>query len=231
MDFKDVVVVITGASKGIGNCLANILKKYGATVIGIYNKTKIKDSAFECYKCDVAKEKEVEKLIELVKNKYGKIDVLVNCAALCLDNDIYDKSGKDFLEVLNVNLVGPFLLCKYASKIMTNGVIINISSTDAKDTYEMFSMDYAASKAGLENLKKNLAQRFTNLKVCALAPGWVSTKTVMEMDPKYLKGSLERNGQKDLLRKEDVAIKIIEMIINNDNYISGDIVRMEKNYE
>lgn len=227
MNFEDVVVIITGASKGIGRCLANILSKYGANVIGVYNSTKIKNVDFESYKCNIGNEKEIEKLIKYTQNKYGKIDIVVNCAALCLDNDIYEKSGKDFLEVLNVNLVGPFLLCKYASKIMNRGVIINISSTDAQDTYDPLSMDYAASKAGLENLTKNLALRFPNLKVCALAPGWVDTDTVNQMDPKYLKESLEKFGQKSLLKKEDVAIKMIEMIINNDDYISGDIVRMD----
>ncbi|MBQ6841478.1 MAG: SDR family oxidoreductase [Bacilli bacterium] len=231
MNFEGVVAIVTGASKGIGLTLANILNKYGATVIGIYNKTKIKDVNFECYKCDVSNEREVEKLIKYVQNKYQKIDVVVNCAALCLDEDIYDKSQKDFLDVLNVNLVGPFLICKYATKIMENGVIINVSSTDAQNTFSPLSMDYAASKAGLENLTKNLALRFPKLKVCAIAPAWVATQTVLDMNPRYVRLEMERTGQKELLRKEDVALKIIEMIINNDNYISGDIVRMEENYE
>lgn len=231
MNFEDVVVVVTGASKGIGLTLANILSKYQAKVIGVYNSTKIKTQDFDTYKCNVSNEKEVEKLVKYVNEKYGKIDVVVNCAALALDADIYDKSGKEFLEVLNVNLVGPFLMSKYASKIMNNGVIINVSSTDAQDTYDTLSMDYAASKAGIENLTKNLAQRFPKIKVCALAPAWVNTQTVLNMDPKYLQQQLAKHQQKELLKKEDVALKIIEMIINNDDYISGDIVRMDRNYE
>ena len=231
MNFEGVVVVVTGASKGIGNTLANILHKYGATVIGIYNKTLIKNPEFESYKCDLTCEKEIEKLFKHIEKKYNKVDVLVNCAALCLDDDIYEKKQKDFLEVLNVNLVGPFLMCKHASKLMAGGVIINVSSTDAQNTFSPFSMDYAASKAGLENLTKNLALRFPNLKVCALAPVWVATKTVLDMNPRYVREEMERTGQKELLGKEDVAMKIIEMIVNNDDYISGDIVRMEKGYE
>ena len=231
MNFENVVVIISGASKGIGYTLASILSEYGATVIGLYNKTKIKNAPFEAYKCNVASEKEIEKLIKYVEGKYQKIDVVVNCAALCLDEDIYDKSADDFLQVLNVNLVGPFLMCKYASKIMNNGVIVNVSSTDANDTYSTFSMDYAASKAGLENLTKNLAVRFPKIKVCAIAPAWVNTQTVLNMDPKYLEEQMQKNGQKELLKKENVALKIIEMLINNDNYISGDIVRMDKNNE
>lgn len=231
MNFEGAVFVISGASKGIGFTLANILQKYNATVIGVYNSTKIKNPQFDTYKCDVANEKEVEKLFKYVENKYKKVDVLVNCAALSLDDDIYDKSAKDFSRVLSVNLVGPFLMTKYASKIMDNGVIINVSSTDAQDTYNPLCMDYAASKAGLENLTKNMALRFSKIKICAIAPSWVNTDTVMACDPKYIQEEMLKHGQKELLRKEDVALKIIEMIINNDNYISGDIVRMEENYE
>jgi len=231
MNFEDVVIVITGASSGIGKTLAEILSNYGAKVIGTFNKTKIKTGKFETYECNVSKEKDVEKLINYVGSKYHKIDVVVNCAALSKDNDIYDKSGKEFLEVLNVNLVGPFLMCKYASKLMDKGVIINVSSTDGIDTYNPLSMDYCASKAGLLNLTKNLALRFPKLKVCAIAPAWINTDAVLEMDPKFLKGEMNKHGQKELLRKEDVALKIIEMIINNDDYISGDIVRVDKNYE
>lgn len=231
MNFENVVIVVTGASGGIGYTLCSILAKYGATVIGVYNKNKIKNNDFETYKCNITKEKEVEKLINYIKSKYQKIDVLVNCAALSIDDDIYNKNAKDFLDVLNVNLVGPFLMTKYASVIMDNGVIINVSSTDGQDTYSPISMDYCASKAGLDNLTKNMAKRFPKLKICALAPVWVNTEAVLEMDPKYLEEEMEKHHQKELLRKEDVALKIIEMVINNDDYITGDIVRMENNYE
>ena len=102
---------------------------------------------------------------------------------------------------------------------------INISSTDASDTYSTYSMDYAASKAGIENVTKNLAKRLPKLKVCALAPNWVDTDTVLNMDRDYLESELKRIGQNRLLKKEEVALKIIEIIINDD-IRSGEIIRM-----
>ncbi len=225
MDFAGLVVLITGASKGIGKCLANIFYEYGATVIGVYNNTKIEDVLYDTYKCDISNEEEIKMLFKYVKDKHEKIDVIVNCAALCLDNDIYDKTKEEFMRVLEVNLVGTFLMCKYASLEMERGVIINISSTDATDTFSTMSLDYAASKAGVENITKNLAQRLPNLKICALAPNWVNTETVLEMDPDYLENELRRIGQNKLLKKEEVAFKIIEMIINDD-IRTGEIVRM-----
>lgn len=225
MDFTNNVILITGASRGIGWCLANLLTEYGANVIGIYNETKIKNVLFDSYKCDISKELEIKKLFKYINNKYGKLDVVVNCAALCLDNDLYDKTKKEFMKVLEVNLVGTFLICKEASLLMKKGVIVNMSSTDAFDTFSTFSMDYAASKAGVENLTKNLAIRLPNIKVCAIAPNWVDTETVLNMDKCYLEREMNRIGQKKLIKKEDVVIKIVETIVSDD-IVSGDIIRM-----
>ena len=230
MDFSNSIILITGASSGIGLCLANLLTEYGAKVIGIYNNTKINNVLFDAYKCDISKESDIKKLFKYIKNRYGIVDVLVNCAALCLDNDFYDKTKKEFMKVLEVNLVGTFLMCKEASKLMNKGVIINMSSTDATNTFSTYSMDYAASKAGIENLTKNLANRLSNIKVCAIAPNWVDTDTVLNMNKDYLKIEMERIGQKNLIKKEEVAIKIVEAIVNDD-IVSGDIIRMEGSNE
>lgn len=230
MDFTGSVILVTGASRGIGKVLSNLLASYGAKVIGVYNKTKIDNNDIDAFKCDISKEKDIKKLMNYIKQNYGKLDVLVNCAALCLDNDLYDKTKEEFMSVLEVNLVGTFLICKYASLLMNKGVIINVTSTDAVDTFSPISMDYAASKAGLENLTKNLALRLPNLKICAISPNWVDTDTVLEMDPNYLESELKRVNQKELLKKEDVVIKIVEMIVSND-IVSGDIVRMVNSNE
>lgn len=226
MDFANMVVLITGASGGIGNSLAEILHNYGATVIGVYNEHKINTQEYDTYKCDVTKEEDIKELLQKVITKHEKIDVLVNCAAISLDDDIYNKSKEDFLKVLEVNLVGTYLMCKYASLVMEKGVIINIASTNGIDTYNPLSMDYDASKAGLINLTQNLALRFPSLKICALAPNWVDTGSVLNMEPNYLKSELKRIGQDKLIKKEAVAIKIIEIIINDD-IKSGDVIRMD----
>lgn len=226
MDFSHLNVLITGASSSLGFCLANILNGYGATVIGVYNNNRIKDVLYDTYKCDISNEDEVKRLYEYVIKRHEKIDVVINCAALSIDNDIYEKTKDEFMRVLDVNLGGTFLIDKYATLNMDRGVIINISSTDGCDTYNVLSMDYAASKAGVNNLTKNLANRFPNLKICALAPNWIETESVLNMEPEYLKKEMERVGQKKLLTKEEVALKIIEIVINDD-YISGDVIRMD----
>lgn len=230
MDFTGRVILVTGASRGIGKVLCELLSSYGAQVIGVYNQTKINNDIIDAFKCDLSKEKDIKKLMKYIKQNYGVLDVLVNCASLCLDNDLYDKTKEEFMNVLEVNLVGSFLMCKYASLLMNKGVIINVTSTDAEDTFSPYSMDYAASKAGLENLTKNLALRLPNLKICAISPNWIDTETVLNMNQNYLENEMKRVGQKELLKKGDVVIKIVEMIVSDD-YVSGDIVRMVNSNE
>ena len=220
------IVLVTGASKGIGYTLANMLVSNGYTVIGIYNNTKITNNLIDYQKCDISNEEEIKNLFQYIKDKYGKLDILVNCAALSIDDDIYDKSANDFMKVLEVNLVGTFLMCKYASLLMNEGVIVNVSSTNGNDTYTPISMDYDASKAGVDNLTKNLALRLNNIKVCGIAPNWVDTDTTLSIDKDYLSNEMQRIGQKNLIKKEDVCKKIIE-IIENINIKSGSIIRME----
>lgn len=225
MNLDGLVVLVVGGSSGIGNTLIDILHEYGATIIATYHNKKINNELIDTYYCDVTNEDSINELMNYIKYKHEKLDVVVNCTALVLDNDLYDKTKDEFIKVLEVNLVGSFLLMREASKIMSRGVFINLSSTDATDTYNTLSMDYASSKAGLENLIKNMAERLPNLKICALAPNWVDTDAVLEMDQNYLKEEMNRVGQKELIKKEDVALKILEIIINDD-IRSGDIIRM-----
>lgn len=229
MNLTGYVVIVTGASKGVGKTLSQILTNYGATVIGTYNKTKI-EANYIIRKCDITNEKNVSNLFDWVINHYKKVDAVINCAALTDDMDFTQKSIDSFMEVVKTNLGGTFLIDKYASLNMKKGTIVNISSTDASDTFSPISMDYAASKAGVENLTKNFAQIVPNLKICALAPAWIDTQTVLEMAPDYLKEEMDKHDQKELLHKENVALKIID-IITKDSYQSGEIIRMENNDE
>jgi NAD(P)-dependent dehydrogenase (short-subunit alcohol dehydrogenase family) len=130
------------------------------------------------------------------------------------------------MRVLEVNLVGTFLVSREALRIEKLKTIINISSTESIDTYNDLSIDYCASKSGVNMLTKILAMKYPNIKICALAPNWVNTDSVMEMYPKYLEDELKRIGQKRLLTVEEVASKIYSMV-DDINIKSGDIVRLD----
>jgi len=223
-------ILITGASRGIGLHLAKRLEMLGASVIGVYNETPITLGNIDSYKCDLSSEKDIDELFEYIKREYNNLDYVINCAAISKDSDITEKTKEDFMKVLEINLVGTFLVCKKALELMQEGVIVNISSTNASTTYNPISLDYDASKAGVESLTKNLALRFPEIKICALAPNWVETEAVLEMSPEYLKSELKRVNQNKLITKEEATNKIIE-IITNPNIKSGEIIRMDDSNE
>lgn len=231
MDFNGVKVLVVGCASDIGMSLCQILKKYNALVIGSFHEKKA-DLDISQYQCDVTNEKSVESLFNEIKKQYGFLDAVINMTCLCEDCAYYEKSEESFRKVIDVNLLGTFLVCKYASFLVRkNGVIINMSSTDGIDTFNEYSIDYCASKAGVNNLTQNLALAIKDKRIMALCPMWVDTKSVKQMEQNFLNEELLKHDQKELLHKEDVALKVIEMMINEEDYKTGQIIRMEKNYE
>ena len=231
---KRKVAVVTGSAKGIGKELIKEFAKQNYDVIITYNTSEKEAFELKKYvelendvnamiiKCDITNEEEIRNMRDVISNKYKNIDILINNAAYASDNYLVDKSKKEFMKVLEVNVVGTFLVTKYLHQYLNNGIIVNISSTDAVDTYSKISMDYCASKAGINSLTKTFAQEFENIKVIGVMPRWVSTESVIEMNPEYLKGELERLGQDKLESPEDVAKDIIKLI-NDENVESGEI--------
>lgn len=230
--------LITGCAKGIGREISLELVRDGYNIIGTYNTSldevkKLREKIesiglnFDCYKLDLSNEEEIDEFVSDIKSKYEKIDILINNAALSLDNSFELKTKKEFMKVLEVNLVAPFLLIQKLRNLLEGGIIINISSTDGINTYSKLSMDYSSSKAGLINLTKSLSLELENIKIYCLCPNWVDTESIREMDQEYLISELKRIGQKKLIKPESVAKKIIN--IKDSNLKSGSIIVMEDN--
>ena len=232
-----MVALVTGSSQGIGKELIIEFAKKKYDVIITYNTNKEKAYNLQSYivdnykvnalviKCDLTKEEEIENMKNTILEKYDHIDILVNNAALSLDNYIEEKKKEEFMKVLEVNVVGTFLVTKYLYKYLDNGVIVNISSTDSMDTYSEISMDYSASKAAINNLTKTFALAFKNIKVIGAMPNWTNTESIREMNQDYLNSELKRIGQEKLEEPNEVALNIIKLI-EDDKVKSGDIRRV-----
>lgn len=230
-------VLVTGAAKGIGNaCIMEFAKQGYNVVINYLNSEKkaleLKNTVENlynvnvlCIKADISNEDEVKKMIDEIIKTYGNIDVLINNAAYVCDNHYIDKTKEEFLRVLEVNVIGTFLVTKYASKYMDNGTVINVSSLDATETYNELSIDYCASKAGVNSLAQTFSLALPNIKFISVMLPWIKTEAVEEMFDEYLESELKRTGQKRLMEKEEVAEKIYDLV--EDNTIkSGSIVKM-----
>ena len=236
MDYKNKVVLITGISSTIGISLLEFFLEAGAHVIVTYysNKNysyKIKNQYekkyhinIDCIFLDLCCEKSINELFEYVKNKYGKLDILINNAALSMDNYYDDKSKKEFMKVLETNVVGTFLIIKYFKNIMHKGYIFNISSTDGIDTGNVYSIDYNASKAAINSLTKTFSLDSDNI-IVSICPNWVKTKSTESMDSEYLKSELKRVGQEKLINPKTIGLVIDKCI--KEKIESGSIIRIE----
>ena len=232
-----MLAIVTGSSKGIGKELVIELAKKNYDIVITYNtnldkakelKEYIKDTYkvnVMALKCDISKEEDIALLKKKVLEQYDKIDILINNAALAIDNIIDDKTKEEFMKVLEVNVVGTFLVTKYLYKYMDDGVIVNISSTDSVDTYNNLNIDYSVSKAGINMLTKVFAYDFKKIKVIGVMPNWTNTESVKEMNPEFLKSELERIGQDKLEEPDEVAKKIVELAFD-DNITTGEIRRI-----
>lgn len=237
------VCLVTGSSRGIGkSCIEEFAKCGLNVVINYYHHEKealelknyvekeYKVKALVC-KCDVSKEEEVEKMINEIVDTFGGLDILVNNASVCRDSLFHDKTVKEFRRILDVNLLGTYLVSKYASKVMLEqkkGKIINISSTNAIDTFYPESCDYDASKAGVISLTHNLARELApNILVNCVCPGWV--KTDMNKDLSIDQVNEER--KKILLGRFADPIEIAKIVVflasSNANYINDSIIRVD----
>lgn len=226
--------LVTGGCRGLGETFTHELIKRGYTVYAVYNKSVSKALDLEdeytdkikCIKCDIKDEKEVESLFFNIDD----IDLLINNAAISHDNNLIDKSKKEFMSVLETNLVGNFLVTKEAlSKLNNDGIIINISSNNALDNFNPVSMDYDASKAGVNILTKDFNEVLKSLnknqKIVSICPGWINTESVKRMNPDYLKMEMKKSNQDKILEPNELVSYILDNVMN---YNSGDIIEIKE---
>src|SRR3989344_327549 len=224
MKLKNKIVLVTGASRGIGRATALLLAKEGAKVVVNYNKSEkeanelVRDiknvSEGVSIKCDVSDEKQVKSMIESAIKKFGRIDILINNAGIVLDTPFEKRTLEQFRKTLDVNLVGAFLCSKYAIKHMPKGgVIINISSTNGIDCGGPDSIDYDASKAGVISLTKGLAKELApGIRVNCIAPGWIETDMNKSLPKDYVKEETDRIYLKRFGKPEEIAKTILFLV-------------------
>lgn len=239
-------VLITGGSRGIGKETSIEFAKNGYNVVINYvsdekSALSLKEELEEKYdsdvmlcKCDVSNEIDIKKMVNDVINYYGRIDVLINNAAIALDCVFEDKKVSDFKKVLDVNLIGPFTLSREVGKNMLehkNGVIINVSSTNAIDTYYEYGLDYDASKSALISLTHNLSKHFAPyVRVNAVAPGWVNTDMNRNLDEDYIKEEEKKIYLKRFAEAKEIA-KVIYFLASDDaSYITNEVIRVDGGY-
>lgn len=236
-------VLITGGSRGIGKATSLEFAKHGYNIVINYVNDDISAKNLKSYivenydvdvmlcKCNVSNEDGVKGMVNSIIDNYGNIDVLVNNAGIAIDTTFDDKKMEDFKKILDVNLIGPFILSREVGNYMLKqgfGSIINVSSTNALDTYYEYSLDYDASKAGLVSLTHNLAKYYApNIRVNAVAPGWVDTEMNKELDSSYIKEECDKIYLKRFAKPEEIAKAIYFLASDDASYITGEVLRVD----
>ncbi len=237
-----MVVLITGGAKNIGRSIALEFAKNGYDVVINYNSSEmeaieLKELLEKTYnisaliiKCDISNEIEVKNMINKIVSKYSKIDVLVNNAAIEINSEFEEKTKETFNKVLSTNLVGTFLVSKYASFYMEKGYIINISSNNAINKNDPNTLEYDASKAGIISLTHNLAKKLSpNINVNCIAPGWVETNEIKELDKSLDNKFIEEESKKILKRRfaKEEEIASLTYYLTTNNYINDTVITID----
>ena len=235
-------VLITGSSSGIGKEIARVLAKDYDVILhynnGYESAKLLKEELDKKYnrdylmvKCDLSKEVEIDNMLNTIYKRYNSIDILINNAGIAIDTLFEDKAKDNFMKILDINLIAPFLLCKkIGPKMKENkyGVIINMSSTNGIDTTYIESLDYDASKAGLISLSKNLANYFAPyVRVNTICPGWVNTEMNNELDKDFIKNEEDKILLGRFANPEEIANLIEFLISDKASYINNSIIRID----
>ena len=235
---QNKTVIITGSGRGIGKETAILLAIKGLNVVTCsrtqneinlvvnrINEIHHNNDHILGIKCDVSISSEVDSLIKAVIEKFDGIDILVNNAGLVFVKKLVDTSEEEWDQTINSNLKGTFLCTKavlpYMIRNKERGVIINVSSGAGKAGFENLSA-YCASKFGIIGLTESLAWEVAShsqMRVMTLCPGEVATKMQKHVDPEYY-----RQYENRMLKPQEVAEKIVDMIFDTARYHNGQCI-------
>ncbi|MGI6726418.1 MAG: 3-oxoacyl-ACP reductase FabG [Christensenellales bacterium] len=234
MRLKDKVAIITGAAKGLGGEMAQLFAKEGAKVLALdMGEMTYEAENVEYYKLNVADVAACEALFNYAKDKYGRIDVLVNNAGITRDAMTRKMTDEQWDAVIDVNLKGVFNLTRFVGPYMQaqgGGSIISISSVVGVFG-NIGQANYAAAKAGIIGLTKTWAKEFSlkggNVRVNCIAPGYTMTdilKTVPQdlLDKFAAMTMLGRLGQ-----PHEIASAALFLASDEASYITGQTLQVD----
>jgi cyclopentanol dehydrogenase len=190
MDLKDKVTLITGGATGIGRACVELFAQRGARVTftvhvvdpraaEVMQALKKQGKPAHMAKCDVAVEEEVEKTVQDVVSREGRIDILVNNAGVVLIKPLVETTMDDFVKVVHTNLGGQFLFCKHVLPYMMkqkSGVIVNMSSVSGH-VGQVYHSIYGSTKGAISAMTRALAWEVApyNIRVNTISPGSIDT--------------------------------------------------------
>ena len=235
------VVIVTGASSGLGVAFAHGLAEAGADVVIAARrverpeevKASVEALGRRCVavRCDVTSPEDCTAVVEAAVEQLGKVDVLVNNAGIGTAAPATREKPEEFRQVIDVNLNGCYWMAQACGRVMQPGSsIVNISSVLGLTTAGLPQAAYAASKAGLIGLTRDLAQQWTGrkgIRVNALAPGFFAS----EMTDQYPEGYLDQQMSRVLVGRAgdpmELAAALVFLVSDAGGYVTGTTIPVE----
>lgn len=234
--------IVTGALGGIGTAIVDSLLNDGVDVIATHrpgtsqraidwkNSRFGNDEHLHLLEVDVADYTSCEKLIEKVKEQFGRLDILVNNAGITRDSSIKKMSFEQWNEVINTNLTGCFNMSKSAFTLMLEnnyGRIINISSINGQKG-QFGQVNYAASKSGIYGLTKSLALEGARkgITVNSISPGYIRTEMTSKIAPNILDAIISEIPVGRMGEPKEVAETVLFLASEKSAFITGSNLAM-----
>ncbi len=241
MDFTGQIVLVSGATRGIGRAIAGNFLQAGADVIGIYaGNTDAAASFAEEFReysaqlflaqCDITKEAEIAALFTMVEEKYQRLDILVNNAGIRRDAVLALMQSEQWQQVIDTNLTGTFYMARQAVLLMMQnkyGRIINITSPVASLGFPG-QANYAASKAGQIALTKTLAKEVARKKITVncVSPGFITTDFINDLTKEQLTAYKKMVPMNRFGTPEEVAHAVLFLAGHEAAYITGTVLEI-----
>lgn len=240
LKLNNKVAIVTGASRGIGFSIANMLAEEGVKVALISRDIESLIKAREqmshseniiFFSGDIADSNFVKITIEKVFKKWNKIDIMVNNAGINKDKILLRMKEQDWDTVINTNLKGCYNTMKSVSKYMLkqkSGKIINISSVIGQIGNSGQS-NYAASKSGIEGLTRSLAVELgsRNININCIAPGYIETDMTNKLDKQILNNMKKNIPLNKLGTCNDIANLVCYLASDLSSYITGQVINVD----
>lgn len=236
-NFENKVALVTGASRGIGKAIAELLASQGAKVIGTATSDKgaaaISDylgSNGKGLALDVTDSDSLQQVIKDIEKEYGSIDILVNNAGITRDNLMMRMKDDEWDAVLNTNLSAVFKVCKAVVRGMMkrrSGRIINISSV-VGTTGNPGQVNYCAAKAGLVGFSKAMAKEVAarGITVNCVAPGFIDTDMTKSLNDEQKHAIFDNIPASRLGEPAEIAAAVAFLASEGAAYITGETIHV-----
>ncbi|AAV82180.1 3-oxoacyl-ACP reductase FabG [Idiomarina loihiensis] len=236
-NFENKVALVTGASRGIGKAIAELLASQGAKVIGTATSDKGAAAISEYLgskgkglALDVTDSDSLQQVIKEIESEYGSIDILVNNAGITRDNLMMRMKDDEWDAVLNTNLSAVFKVCKAVVRGMMkrrNGRIINISSV-VGTTGNPGQVNYCAAKAGLVGFSKAMAKEVAarGITVNCVAPGFIDTDMTKALNDEQKQAIFDNIPAARLGEPKEIAAAVAFLASEGAAYITGETIHV-----